>query len=118
MAPFSRGWVLIDSVDAGDVSGCWWQRAVGAVGHAAAHEPGAQGDVRAVGQEGDEDVRLDAVLELMVDRPGERVKRTIFLLASGAFGEESHFAATGYCFGADTFLVSIPKRTALLLRRP
>src|SRR5580704_137286 len=31
-------------------------------------EPGAQGDVQAVGQEGDEDVRLDAVLELMVDR--------------------------------------------------
>ena len=31
-------------------------------------EPCAQRDVQAVGQEGDEDVRLDAVLELMVDR--------------------------------------------------
>jgi hypothetical protein len=31
-------------------------------------EPCAQRDVQTVGQEGDEDVRLDAVLELMVDR--------------------------------------------------
>ena len=29
---------------------------------------GAQRDVQAIGQEGDEDVRLDALLELMVDR--------------------------------------------------
>jgi hypothetical protein len=31
-------------------------------------EPGAQRDVEAIGQEGDEDVRLDAVLKLMIDR--------------------------------------------------
>jgi hypothetical protein len=37
------------------------------------------------------------------------VNRTIFLLASGAFGEESHSAATGYCLGADTFLAQHPK---------
>src|ERR1700688_1113445 len=30
-------------------------------------EPCAQRDVQAIGQEGDEDVRLDALLELMVD---------------------------------------------------
>src|SRR5215216_5358475 len=32
-------------------------------------EPGAQGDVQTVGHEGDEDVSLDALLELMVDGP-------------------------------------------------
>ena len=31
-------------------------------------EPGAQRDVQAVGKESDEDVRFDAVLELVVDR--------------------------------------------------
>ena len=31
-------------------------------------EPGAQRDVEAIGQEGDEDVRFDAVLKLMEDR--------------------------------------------------
>ena len=31
-------------------------------------ELGAQGDVKAIGQEGDEDVRFDAVLKLVIDR--------------------------------------------------
>src|SRR4029077_5290453 len=31
-------------------------------------QPGAQCDMQAIGQEGDEDVRLDAVLKLVVDR--------------------------------------------------
>ena len=31
-------------------------------------EPGAQRDVQAIGQESDEDMRLDALFELVVDR--------------------------------------------------
>ena len=31
------------------------------------HEPGAQRHVQAIGHEGDEDVRLDAALQLMID---------------------------------------------------
>src|SRR5208283_2334785 len=40
-------------------------------GEAGGHrpEPGAQRDVHAIGEEGDEDVRLDAALQLVVDRP-------------------------------------------------
>jgi hypothetical protein len=32
-------------------------------------EPGAQRDVQTVGEEGHEDVRVDALLQLVIDRP-------------------------------------------------
>src|SRR5882672_11317439 len=41
-------------------------------------ELGAQRDVKAIGQEGDEDVRFDAVLELVVDRAELQIVLEIF----------------------------------------
>ena len=42
----------------------------------------AQRDVQAIGQEGDEDVRLDAVLELMVDRAQVQIVFMVLKAAS------------------------------------
>jgi len=45
-------------------------------------EPGAKRDVQAISQEGDEDVSLDALLQLVVDRPQLQVVLQIFEGAS------------------------------------
>ena len=36
-------------------------------------EPGAQRDVQTIGQEGDEDMRFDPLLQLVVDRPQSEI---------------------------------------------
>ena len=66
--------VEVDHLHGGELlDGAPWRQA----GRQGLQSP-SQGDVQAVGQEGDEDVRLDAALELMEQRPDGEVALQVF----------------------------------------